>query len=98
MKIKNQAQSVFPSPEIFLDHGQFSVEGLQGASRALFLSHLATGSPIFIITRDQITGESLLGDLQYFASQSKSTDAPRLFPTWELLPYEHLSPLKEISG
>lgn len=76
------------------------VEGLLGSSRALFLSHLRKrlDSPILVITRDQISGESLLNDLHYFAGHEKLAGAPRFFPTWELLPYEYLSPLGEISG
>ncbi|MBI5428609.1 MAG: transcription-repair coupling factor [Nitrospinae bacterium] len=82
-----------------------SVEGLHGASRALFLAQLlnATGAahsmrPLLIVVRDQITGESLLGDLQYFLQREKLKETPRFFPAWELLPYERLSPLSEISG
>lgn len=100
MNLTKQFQSAFSGLEVCLDSAQSSVEGLQGASRALFLSHLRkeSGSPIFVITRDQITGESLLGDLRYFAAHGKSVEPPQFFPTWELLPYEHLSPLGEISG
>lgn len=66
----------------------------------MFLTHLRkeSNSPILIITRDQISGESLLGDLQYFSTHEKFSSQPQFFPTWELLPYEHLSPLGEISG
>ncbi|KMP12497.1 hypothetical protein UR09_01155 [Candidatus Nitromaritima sp. SCGC AAA799-A02] len=77
-----------------------SAEGLKGASRSLFLSRLAklATRPIVVLTPDQNTGEALLGDLKYFSRYEKSGKAPRFFPTWELLPYEHLSPLAEISG
>ncbi|HJO58872.1 MAG TPA: hypothetical protein QF772_11705, partial [Nitrospinaceae bacterium] len=75
-------------------------EGLKGASRALFLAQLAkTGRrPVVVLTPDQNTGEALLGDLKYFFHYEKTGEVPRFFPAWELLPYEHLSPLPEISG
>ncbi len=75
-------------------------EGLKGASRALFLTQLTkTGSrPVVVLTPDQNSGEALLGDLKYFFHYEKMGEVPRFFPAWELLPYEHLSPLPEISG
>ena len=75
-------------------------EGLKGASRALFLAQLAkTGNrTVVVLTPDQNTGEALLGDLKYFFHHGKTGGVPRFFPAWELLPYEHLSPLPEISG
>jgi transcription-repair coupling factor (superfamily II helicase) len=85
-----------------LDLQKFPVvlEGLLGSARALFLAHLRkkSDSPILVITRDQISGESLLNDLLYFSAHEKFAGTPRFFPTWELLPYEYLSPLPEISG
>lgn len=77
-----------------------SVEGLTGSSRALFLANLrnAASRPILVLTAGQNTGESLLGDIQYFIKHEKFKFSPHFFPSCELLPYEDLSPLREISG
>ena len=79
---------------------QVTVEGFSGASRALFLAQLKKNlrCPIVVLTADENTGEALLGDLKYFFRQEKMRDVPQFFPTWETLPYEHLSPLTEVSG
>ena len=79
---------------------QMTVEGFSGASRALFLARLKKNlrRPIVVLTADQNTGEALLGDLKYFFRHEKIRHIPQFFPTWELLPYEHLSPLTEVSG
>lgn len=79
---------------------EVTVEGFSGASRALFLADLKKNlrRPIVVLTPDQNTGESLLGDLKYFFRYEKIRHIPQFFPTWETLPYEHLSPLTEVSG
>lgn len=76
------------------------VEGLKGSSRALFLPHLLNeiSRPIVILTPDQNTGEALLGDIRFFVRHQKLKGKPHFFPSWELLPYETLSPLPEVSG
>ncbi|UCD10701.1 MAG: transcription-repair coupling factor [Nitrospinaceae bacterium] len=80
--------------------GPLVIEGLAGASRALFIARLRKilKNPILVLTSNSNTGESLLGDLKYFFRLEKVRTAPHFFPHWELLPYEHLSPLPEISG
>ncbi|MAX16658.1 MAG: transcription-repair coupling factor [Nitrospina sp.] len=77
-----------------------SVEGLRGSSRAFFLSKLIKfkKQPIIIFTVDQTQGEILLDDLKYFFHYEKVKHPLYFFPAWELLPYEQLSPLNEISG
>jgi len=79
---------------------RMTVEGFSGASRALFLAQLNKNlrRPIVVLTSDQNTGEALLGDLKYFFRHEKIRDVPQFFPTWETLPYEHISPLTEVSG
>jgi transcription-repair coupling factor (superfamily II helicase) len=77
-----------------------SVEGLHGSSRAFFLARLFKESkrPIVVFTSDQNRAETLLGDLKYFFRFNKLKKEPAIFPNWELLPYEPLSPLNEVSG
>ncbi len=79
---------------------EVTVEGFSGASRALFLARLKKNlrRPVVVLTADQNTGEALLGDLKYFFRHEKIRHTPQFFPTWETLPYEHLSPLTEVSG
>ncbi len=76
------------------------VEGLSCSSRAYFLAKLikAQKSPVVIFTSDQNRGEVLQDDLKYFFRYEKLKSQPWFFPAWELLPYEPLSPLNEISG
>ena len=76
------------------------VEGLTGASKALFLVELWKSARrcIMVLTSDQNTGESLLGDLRYFVKRNRLKVIPKLFPSWELQPYEDLSPLAEVTG
>ena len=76
------------------------VEGLRGSSWAFFLSKLIqfNNRPIVVFTADQTQGEVLLEDLKYFLDYEKVERSLHFFPSWELLPYEQLSPLNEISG
>lgn len=80
--------------------GSLTVEGLSGAARALFLAGLRKKlrQPILVLTSGQNMGETLLGDLKYFFRYQKLRESPQFFPTWEILPYENLSPLSEVSG
>ncbi|MBT5349709.1 MAG: hypothetical protein HOL55_13155, partial [Nitrospina sp.] len=73
---------------------------MRGSSRAFFLSKLINTQkrPVVIFTADQNRGEALLEDLKYFFRYEKIKMKPCFFPAWELLPYEPLSPLNEISG
>ncbi len=75
-------------------------EGLSGAARALFLArlHKKSKKPVLVLTADPNSGETLLGDLKYFFRYEKLKGAPLFFPTWEILPYEPISPLNEVSG
>jgi len=80
---------------------EISVEGLRGAARTYFLSRLQqleNGRPVIIVTRDQNKGDLLLEDLKYFFHYMNLKITPLSFPSWELLPYETLSPLNQISG
>jgi transcription-repair coupling factor (superfamily II helicase) len=78
-----------------------TVEGLRGAASAYFLTRLhqlEKGRPILFVTTDQLRGELLLEDLKYFFHYANLKTKPLFFPSWELLPYESLSPINEISG
>ncbi len=78
----------------------YLAEGLPGASRALFCVHLKKhfSGPVVVVTPDQLTAETLLEDIRFFCQHEKLKVLPKLFPTWEQLPFEPLSPMSEISG
>ena len=79
----------------------FSLKGLYGSAKALFLIQLKENCdrPVLVITRDQTGAEELLHDLSFFSKWSACQNSPFLFfPSWDLLPYEYLSPQKEIVG
>ena len=77
-----------------------AVEGMRGSSRAFFLSKLIKlkNRSVIIFTADQTQAEILQDDLKYFFHYEKIKRPLYFFPAWELLPYEQLSPLNEISG
>ena len=77
-----------------------TIEGLRGSSRAFFLSKLIKlkNRSVIIFTADQTQAEILQDDLKYFFHYEKIKRPLYFFPAWELLPYEQLSPLNEISG
>ncbi len=82
------------------DPSQLTLEGLSGSSQGLFLAQFwnAFRRPLTIVVPDTLHAENLLGDLRFFLKHLKLRQQPRLFPSWELLPFEPLSPLSEVSG
>ena len=76
------------------------VEGLKGSSIALFLANLVKSSSksIVVLTSNQSTGEKLIGDLRYFFKFYSLDNNLRFYPSWDILPYENLSPSLEIMG
>ncbi len=79
---------------------QLTLSGLTGSSQGLFLAQFwkEFRRPLVILVPDTQHAENLLGDLRYFLKHLNLRQNPRLFPSWELLPYEQLSPLSEVSG
>ncbi len=77
-----------------------AVEGLTGSSQGYFLARFWSTfrSPLLVLSPDTQHAENLIGDLRYFLKHFRLKVNPRIFPGWELLPYEPLSPLSEISG
>jgi transcription-repair coupling factor (superfamily II helicase) len=78
-----------------------SLNGLYSSAKALFLFQLkeVCDRPVLVITRDQRGAEELLHDLSFFFKWSACQNSSFLyFPSWDLLPYEYLSPQKEIVG
>jgi transcription-repair coupling factor (superfamily II helicase) len=74
------------------------VQGLQGGARAYVLSLVAEKSrrPILIIVPTATDAENLYDDLAFFLGEERSLPPFRrrlhLFPSWEVLPFEKLSP------
>ncbi|MGH7775380.1 MAG: transcription-repair coupling factor [Candidatus Binatia bacterium] len=78
--------------------GEKRVHGLKGGARAYFLSFIAKRSnqPLLVITPTTREAENLFLDLAFFLGEERDL-APlkkrlHLFPSWEILPFEKLSP------
>ncbi len=80
--------------------GVARAEGLPGSSKAFLLAQIKKrhSGPVCIISSAFNSAEILYGDLKYFERVVKSGVAPVFFPSWEILPYENISPLKETEG
>jgi transcription-repair coupling factor (superfamily II helicase) len=78
--------------------GTKRVQGLQGGARAYALSLIAEsrGRPLMIVSPTAREAENLYDDLAFFLSEERSLPPLRrrlhLFPSWEVLPFEKLSP------
>ena len=78
--------------------GSKRIQGLQGGGRAYVLALVAARArrPILVITSSAREAEKLFADLTFFLGED-TTLAPlhkrlHLFPSWEVLPFESLSP------
>ncbi|MDP6495148.1 MAG: transcription-repair coupling factor, partial [Dehalococcoidia bacterium] len=78
--------------------GERRIHGLQGGAKAYALSLIAskTKSPLLVITPSTREAESLFLDLAFFLGEenhpSPLEKRLHLFPSWEILPFEKLSP------
>ena len=79
-------------------NGSKRVQGLQGGARAYVLSLIAARAdrPMLIISAGAREAETLYDDLNFFLGEER-VPAPirqrvHLFPSWEVLPFENLSP------
>jgi transcription-repair coupling factor (superfamily II helicase) len=81
--------------------GSKRVQGLQGGAHAFVLSLIAERAqrPILIVVPGAREAENLYDDLHFFLGADPSADPLRsrlhLFPSWEVLPFENLSPHPE---
>src|SRR6266700_287945 len=78
--------------------GAKRIQGLQGGARAYVLALVAARvrRPILVITSSARYAENLFDDLAFFLGEDRGL-APlgkrlHLFPSWEVLPFENLSP------
>ncbi|SVD92909.1 uncharacterized protein METZ01_LOCUS445763, partial [marine metagenome] len=76
------------------------IEGLRYSSRAFFLARLAQSisRTVIVLTSNHKTAERLIGDLKYFSDFINFDKKICLFPSWELQPYENISPPLKIMG
>jgi transcription-repair coupling factor (superfamily II helicase) len=87
--------------ELFLQGtwtGNKRIQGLQGGARAYVLSLVAERAkrPMLIVCASAREAENLHADLNFFLGEDRA-EAPlrkrlHLFPSWEVLPFENLSP------
>lgn len=74
------------------------LRGLKGGARAFFLSLLGAKArrPLLVITPTVREAESLFCDLNFFLQEEQNRSPLKkrlhLFPSWEILPFERLSP------
>jgi transcription-repair coupling factor (superfamily II helicase) len=78
--------------------GAKRIQGIQGGAKAYVVSLVAKKSrrPILIVTPTATDAENLYDDLGFFLGEERSLPPFRkrlhLFPSWEVLPFEKLSP------
>jgi len=78
--------------------GSKRIQGLQGGARAYVLALAAARArrPMLVITSNAREAEKLFDDLTFFLGEDKTLAPLRkrlhLFPSWEVLPFENLSP------
>lgn len=82
--------------------GPFSLSGLVGTAKALYLALLyqATEKPIFVVVDGNKEAETLLETLEVFFEmffEGRDLPPPQLLPAFDVLPHQHLSPHNEIA-
>ncbi len=72
------------------------VSGLAGSSRSLFLAHAhrKRGGSTLVVVEDTATAEELFEDMTGLLDSGDVA----LFPPWEVLPYDQVSPPGDLSG
>jgi transcription-repair coupling factor (superfamily II helicase) len=77
-------------------NGKASVSGLVGSGKSLLLAHLKEklSSPLLVITSSPEESWKIYEDLVCFLGEENT----RLFPPWEILPYELKTPHSEVIG
>src|SRR5262245_41558508 len=80
------------------NRGEKKIYGLKGGARPYLLSLLAeySGTPLLVISPTEREAENLYQDLAFFLGQGEERTPLEtrlhLFPSWEILPFENLSP------
>ncbi len=73
-----------------------NLKGLHGSSKPLILAefHRRQDAPLVIVSDSFETAEGLFRDMQYFLGSENLF----FFPHWDVLPYDHFSPLRSLVG
>ena len=84
------------------EHGPFSLTGLAGTAKALYLALLyqATERPLLVIVDGNKQAETLLEATEVFFEMlldGRDLPPPHLIPALDVLPHQHLSPHNEIA-
>ena len=80
------------------NRGEKKIYGLKGGARPYLLSLLAeySGAPLLVISPTEREAENLYQDMAFFLGQGEERTPLEtrlhLFPSWEILPFENLSP------
>ena len=76
--------------------GEVALRGLRGSYLAYLLSEAVKEEkgPFLVLTPTASEAETILGDLNFYLGKGRLIS----YPSWEILPYENLSPLPDIVG
>ncbi|MDT8317489.1 MAG: transcription-repair coupling factor [bacterium] len=74
-----------------------AIQGLKGSYLPFLLAHIVRsgGGPFLIMTASGKEAETILSDLKFFLGAHSKV---MVYPEWEVLPYENLSPHPEITS
>ncbi len=84
------------------DRRPFQLQGLHGGARAYFLWRAAARlpRPYLIVAANAQEAEALVDDLRFFFGETESTPPlarrVHLFPAWDVVPFEDISPTPEV--
>ena len=105
---KNEVSGYWPAGErlveaqhLLRDQGSALLGGLEGAGRAFALARLWKSAPrtTLVVCPTLAVAETLTRDLEFFlAGQSNGGSPVRLFPAYEVSPYQELDPPPEVTA
>ncbi len=87
--------------EHLVSGGRVMVSGLEGAARAFALARLWLAEPAtcLVVTPTLASAEALYRDLEFFLAGAAGEHSPvRLFPSYEVSPYQELDPPPEVTA
>lgn len=77
-----------------------ALRGLSSTSKGLVAVSLAVRlkRPVVIVTDKASRADEFYDTIRFFTAKAEGAPLPLLFPPWEILPYEEMSPHPEVSG
>lgn len=91
--------ALIPKPLENLQSGKsdIAIQGLKGSYFPFLLANIVRdgGGPFLIVTTSGKEADTIFSDLKFFLGDNSKV---RIYPEWEVLPYENLSPHPEITS